>query len=406
MRVKLNSILLACAVAFVVMAVGPIAGASAETGQWYVNGAMFTGEESLNITSSGPVTFKTTITGINLVVQCELKGSSPTISDNNLDTWGFGLSGCKAVEPTACNKVSASSSPTPFTGALGQGEKGELYNGLIASESQVLTKISVTGCALEGGYKVKGVVRCRIVSPEIESVVKQCELTATSSEAKFGVNPLTLTGTIDMELAGVNKGNAWTARVPPTTPSLTPGGQWVINGLSFAGEESVKINSGGPATLTTSINGTRLVIKCESLAGKGTTEVSGNNKSSGEYEFSGCKYVEPSACSMGPSLYVRSLRAGGLEIGGASEVFENMGGPEADWLGYWISGCSLEGKYSFSGAPRCKIVHPAEESVVKQCEFLPTSSELKWGVNPANLQGIVDLELAGANKGKPWKGEY
>lgn len=393
MHTKRNSILCACAAAFAVMVGGPVAVASAETG-WYIAGTKFSGEESIKVASTGPVTLTSTIGSTKLVVQCEaLNGTSPKISNNKETSWGLALSGCKAKEPSTCHVSPGVESHTLHGGLE---ENGLNKIDMAKSETESLFTDAVEGCALEGEYEVKGAPRCKLSSPNSESVVKLCELPATS-QLKLGASAATLTGTVAMELTGANKGKSWTGRITSATPAPE---QWYIGGSVFTGEESLKVASTGTATLRTSVGGVEFNLQCKALTG-GSAKIFASDKDSSELVFTGCAYIAPSGCKAPSTLATGSL-SGTLESEGAG-MYDKLGSEGGGLLSYELVGCAWEGEYSFTGTPRCEIASKLVESVVKQCEFNATSgSKIKFGANAVTFTATVDMELAGPNKGEPW----
>jgi hypothetical protein len=70
-----------------------------------------------------------------------------------------------------------------------------------------------------------------------------------------------------------------------------------------------------------------------------------------------------------------------------------------------VSGCGQEGNYTLKGSLRCKFSEPLVQAAVKPCAFSATSgSTLKSGANAIAFTATMNMELAGAKKGKLWTG--
>jgi hypothetical protein len=229
MRHKQKLVLLACAATLAIMIMAPIAGASASP-TWKIEGTPFKGEETLKIASTGPVTLQGDLVygGANSKITCESLGTptppkfgepreeqewykkhSPKIVNSTEGQWEMTFTGCKFTEPGCGIASSLEGRDGP---SLLADEGTNTVADKFGTDTQTFLSYTARGCAGEGIYNVKGAPRCKIVQPGIGSVIKQCEFSATSgSTLTAGGYPAVLTGTVNMELAGVNKGKKWTA---------------------------------------------------------------------------------------------------------------------------------------------------------------------------------------------------
>jgi hypothetical protein len=211
---------------------------------------------------------------------------------------------------------------------------------------------------------------------------------------------------------------------PAAGASAAP--SWRINGNPVTGEETVKITSTGTVQFEgwLAANVEHGTITCESVGSptppvfhepaeerqwyrahpKPTIAASGAG--SWQLAFAGCKFKEPATCHMTSSLMTGVLTSA-LADEGSTGVYDKFGTDSQELLTYLVTGCSSEGHITILGAPRCKIVEPGVENVVKHCEFTASSgSTLKSVLRPVTFTATINMELSGVNAGKPWTARF
>lgn len=194
--------------------------------------------------------------------------------------------------------------------------------------------------------------------------------------------------------------------VASATASAAP--QYVINKVSFSGEETVegKVKAGTKAVLTSKLNGgAEIKIEC-SKGSLNTGKLRENFKGSAKaINFEECKVATPTGCSVAKTLTTNEVTAEAVDTGtvGVSEKFAPKTG--TTFITINVSGelCAGEGSYPVTGAAECEGLNPTVEEVNKGCNFTSTSgSTLKFGTNTATLIEESEFALIGANKGKTW----
>jgi hypothetical protein len=70
-----------------------------------------------------------------------------------------------------------------------------------------------------------------------------------------------------------------------------------------------------------------------------------------------------------------------------------------------LTNCAAEGKFSYTGIASCVFVAPTVAAVTKLCtakESKTLLGSLRFGTEPATMEGTVGAVLYGANAGKPF----
>lgn len=389
---------LAITAAVVALIAASASAAEPHYAQWWVNGSQFTGTSSTESSVSKSIVIAMTIGGIKTEVVCSGGSGAGTIAETDKGTVspGLELTGCKVPTPSGCTVTS-----TLKTGALNaalDSESGLIYTTTGGAPFFSAT-ISGTACSVEGAYKVTGSLRCSVGSPFAEAVEKTCTFTkGVGSEVKFGTNSATVEGALTSKLSGSYKGDSW------AMGNVTGVGSWWVESAPFAGEESVHVSSTGPVTFKGNLigAGAESEISCESL-GAESASISGGHEGKVSPKFSGCKMVKPSTCAISGSLGNVQPQNGALETTEGGSAYYTLGTSESTLTVFNVSGCGQEGNYTLKGALRCKFAEPLLEAVVKPCAFSSTSgSTLKSGANAIAFTATMDMELAGADKGKKW----
>lgn len=185
-------------------------------GQWWINGAEFSGEETLS---------EQLKSGTKWVLQSELTGGTridilaadftlfkPFIYGNTsyLASNGSALEAI-VTEPGGC-RIEPSIPLFGLHGLFGA-ERGKVFIAIKPKEGTKLAEIEVTGCAGEGLYNLTGEARCEVLEPSVEEASKICAFGPSSgSTLKFGAKPATLTAEQEFSLSGTNKGDKWSAK--------------------------------------------------------------------------------------------------------------------------------------------------------------------------------------------------
>ena len=217
---------------------------------------------------------------------------------------------------------------------------------------------------------------------------------------KFGSASATVEGALTSKLSGSYKGDSW------AIGNVTGVGSWWVESASFTGEESVHVSSTGPITFKGNLigAGAESEISCESL-GAESASIFGGHEGKVSPTFSGCKMVKPSTCAISGSLGNVQSQNGALETTEGGSAYYTLGSSESTLTVFSVSGCSFEGIHTLKGALRCKFSEPLVQAAVKPCAFSSTSgSALKSGANAITFTATMNMELAGAKKGKLWTG--
>jgi hypothetical protein len=392
---------LAITAAVVALTAASASAAEAHYGQWWVSGAQFTGTSSTETSVSKSIVIAMTIGGIKTEVVCSGGSGAGTIAETDKGTTspGLELTGCKV--PVSIGSCTVAS--TLKTGVL---------NVALNTESEVTytttggapffsVTLSGTACAVEGAFKVTGSLRCSVGSPFAEAAEKTCTfIKGFGSEVKFGTNSATVEGALTSKLSGTYKGDPWAVG-----EGSGWGGDWWVEGAHIIGKEkeSLHVSSTGPVTFTGALLGIAgEEISCESL-GAESASISPGDEGKIKPTLSGCKMTKPSSCSIAGSLGELQNQNGVVEPAEGGAVYYKLGTSESTLVVFKVSGCGQEGNYTLKGALRCKFAEPLLEAVVKPCAFSSTSgSTLKSGANAIVFTATMNMELAGADKGKKW----
>lgn len=368
------------------------------TPQWYINGAAFTGTETIDATATGSTTLLIGFEGgARVVVQCSKATTTGSIKDNDEGTnASVRFTECKVAEPSDCG-ISSTIETTELTSELEEHE-GRAFERYAPKEGTALVYLEFTGCGLGGTYSVLGNARCEVEKQGSESASKKCDFTSESgSNLHFsvGITTVSLEGAFSAALAGTHSGDPWGVR------EYLPA-RWRISGSPFVGTEDVQVESTGLTQLSGSLTGgTKLVVQCEKAKTTGTVEESVLD-ASGPLDLSECKVREPSKCSVGAPLETTKLKSR-LEASedGAYDRLEAREGsalliPE-------IVGCAGEGEYTLKGSLRCEFEEPASELAYHDCNFSDGSgSSLLLGAHTATLEGSFRVELTGTRSDDYW----
>jgi hypothetical protein len=213
--------------------------------------------------------------------------------------------------------------------------------------------------------------------------------------------------------------------VPVAGASAAP--LWRINGSTVTGEETVKITSTGTVKLEgwLATNVEHGTITCESAGSPippvfhepaeeiqwyrqhPRPTIAGSGAGSWQIALAGCKFTQPATCHLGSERLTSGVLTSALADEGTNSVYDKFGTDSQEFLTYSFGGCNSEGHLTITGAPRCKIVEPGVEAVVKHCEFTATSgSTLKSVLRPVTFTATINMELSGANAGKHWTARF
>lgn len=208
----------------VVLAFSAFAAASAMASPaWQVEGKTLAGSESLKLTANTPLKAKSEVRGEKIFeLECENRetGENPTALSESAtitaptkgEVRNLVLKKCHYLVGSKCSIGQIHSTLKIGLGLESTEGKEPVFTKFTPETENVFLQWSTQSCAGEGTYTVKGSARCQLHEASTQQIVKQCEFTATSgSSLTYGLNPVTFTGTVNMELAGTNKGKKWGA---------------------------------------------------------------------------------------------------------------------------------------------------------------------------------------------------
>ncbi len=205
-----------------VFAFSAVAAASASAHAFFVKGVEVKAEEKFETTGTSsspiqsPAKLQSIVGGVKVVIECESDVFKDTIEKEGKTTatvkWGgctvweikagkkTHLTTCKVTEPIEAKNLKDKLITGPG-GVVEEEFEPETSGG-------TFTTIEITGCALEGKYKVTGIQVCSLPNGEIEGYAHEIVCTPTGSKLKFGAESAAFTDNLADKLV---KEEVWRA---------------------------------------------------------------------------------------------------------------------------------------------------------------------------------------------------
>jgi hypothetical protein len=180
--------------------------------------------------------------------------------------------------------------------------------------------------------------------------------------------------------------------------------EYLINSEALTGSETVTSKQSGTAKLTSTLNGSEVLIECTSGSGTGKIELAGKSTASIKYE--GCSMSKPAGCKL-TTAEAKEIKPVALVdvLGGTTGAFTDSFSPASgtEFVAIAFEKCTSSlnnGSHSVSGCAAAKA--SGAEEVVGTLEFQATVSgcALSFAGNGATITAKDEVELSGANKGK------
>jgi hypothetical protein len=210
---KTRLIFMSILAVFALSAVSSAAASAAP--QYFVGGAAFAGEESVNaqlMSGTTAVLVSKLTGGATIEIVCKAtKLTSAVIKENNKGSAkAIVYEKCAVKLPAAC-KVSETLTTSEVVAEATDGVGLTAVNVTFSPKEKPgpFISINVTGCSGEGKYNVTGTAECEEAEPAVEAVNKTCKFTSASgSSLKFGTSSATLTEEPDFFFTG-HPGTEW-----------------------------------------------------------------------------------------------------------------------------------------------------------------------------------------------------
>ena len=177
----------------------------------------FTGTETIS-GSGGAQLFESTVATQKILIKCEKnKGTGSLTATTGAGSGELTFEGCVLwlVNGTTHEATSAAATCTvanaiaKISAQLGKENTLETLKG--SGEAGLFTEIKITGasCVAKGTFKVTGEVVCSGPEGEVALAVHVLNCNAANSALKLAAESARLTGSLNVELSGANKGKAW-----------------------------------------------------------------------------------------------------------------------------------------------------------------------------------------------------
>jgi hypothetical protein len=195
-----------------------------------------------------------------------------------------------------------------------------------------------------------------------------------------------------------------TSAIASATASAAP--KWLINGTAFTGTETLATKALGSVTLKSALPGkVPVTISCPSASSTGA-QISGGNKGSATRINFGptCNTVTPK-CKVQAEITTAGVNAEATDLAGAEPLYIKFTPSTQPFTVIKLTECAGEGNFNVQGLASCKVKSPTVSAVEKLCTFQESTTllgSLRFGTEPATLEGTAGFSLSGTNAGKPW----
>jgi hypothetical protein len=189
--------------------------------------------------------------------------------------------------------------------------------------------------------------------------------------------------------------------VATATASAAP--EYFIDHTKVAGTETTTAKQSGTAKLTSTLNGSEVLIECTSGSGTGKIEPGGKSTASIKYE--GCSMSKPAGCKL-TAAEAKEIKPTGLvdQLAGTTGAFTDSFSPASgtEFVAIAFEKCTStlnNGSHVVSGCAAAKASEA--ENVIGTLEFPATvgGCTLSFAGNAAMITARDEVELSGPNKG-------
>jgi hypothetical protein len=195
-----------------------------------------------------------------------------------------------------------------------------------------------------------------------------------------------------------------TSAIASATASAAP--QWLINGTAFTGQETISAKQLSPITLKSALpGGTPITITCPTASSTGA-KINGNNKGSATTISFGptCATITPK-CKVQAQITTAGVNAEATDLAGAEPLYIKFTPTTQPFTVIKLAECAGEGSFNVQGLASCKVLAPTLSASTKLCTFQESTTllgSLRFGTEPATLEGTAGFSLSGVNVGKSW----
>jgi hypothetical protein len=188
------------------------AAAASAASQYFVAGAKFKSEESMNVrlkSGTSAVLVSKLTGGVTIEIVCKATKLKSGVIRESYKISAKAIVYEKCSDTPATCKVSETLNSSEVVGEmLDVGTEGSSMKFKPAT-GETFISLDVTGCSGEGKYSITGSAECELVAPAVEAVDKACNFTTTSGSS---LNGATLTEEAEFVLSGEKAGSKWHIR--------------------------------------------------------------------------------------------------------------------------------------------------------------------------------------------------
>jgi hypothetical protein len=188
------------------------------------------------------------------------------------------------------------------------------------------------------------------------------------------------------------------------TASASAAPEYFINGTKLAGTETISSTQVGTAKLTSTLNGSEVLIECAKGTNTGKIETGGKSTAAVKYET--CSMSKPAGCKL-TAAEAKEINTAALvdQLAGTTGAFTDEFRPASgtEFVAIAFEKCTStlnNGSHVVSG---CAAAAASEaEQVTGTLKFQATVSgcTLAFAGNAATITAEDDVTLSGTNKGK------
>jgi hypothetical protein len=187
--------------------------------------------------------------------------------------------------------------------------------------------------------------------------------------------------------------------------SATP--RWLINGTALTAAETISAKAlGSGFTLKSSLPGGSAVnISCPTINATGAQIEPANKNKATRITFGPTCVANAPKCKVQKEITTATVNSESTDLGGVEPLYIKFVPSTQPFSIVKLTECAGEGNFNVQGLASCKVIAPTTAAVEKLCLFKESTTllgSLRFGTEPATLEGEAGFTLSGTNVGKPW----
>jgi hypothetical protein len=183
--------------------------------------------------------------------------------------------------------------------------------------------------------------------------------------------------------------------------------QWLINGAAFSGTETISSKAlGSGFTLRSKLpGGAAVTISCPTLSTEGGRIFGDKENSAKKIAFGPtCAAIAPK-CTVQAQITTGEVTSEATDLADLEPLYIKFVPTAQPFSKISLMACSGEGTFEVHGLASCRVLLPTTSAITKLCTFQESKTllgTLRFGTEPATLEGTAGFTLSGPNTGQPW----